>query len=80
MISFFPIIFAPFRALIGFRSDNHKLALGWRRVPYIWMDILVQFVAAYLSCHLRCWFYLAQVNLIKRQCGLVGWLLASLFY
>ena len=32
-----PILFAPFRALIGFRSDNHKSALGWRRVPYIWM-------------------------------------------
>jgi len=38
-----PIIFAPFRALIGFRSDNHKSALGWRRVPYIWMGTLVQF-------------------------------------
>ena len=38
-----PIIFAPFRALIGFRSDNHKSALGWRRVPFIWMGTLVQF-------------------------------------
>lgn len=38
-----PIIFAPFRALIGFRSDNHLSALGWRRVPYIWMGTLVQF-------------------------------------
>ena len=38
-----PIIFAPFRALIGFRSDNHKSAIGWRRVPYIWMGTLVQF-------------------------------------
>ena len=38
-----PIIFAPFRALIGFRSDNHKSALGWRRVPYIWKGALVQF-------------------------------------
>ena len=38
-----PIIFAPFRALIGFRSDNHKSALGWRRVPYIWMGTMVQF-------------------------------------
>jgi len=38
-----PILFAPFRALIGFRSDNHKSALGWRRVPYIWMGTLVQF-------------------------------------
>ena len=28
-----PVLFAPFRALIGFRSDNHRSALGWRRVP-----------------------------------------------
>jgi BCD family chlorophyll transporter-like MFS transporter len=38
-----PLIFAPFRALIGFRSDNHVSALGWRRVPYIWMGTLLQF-------------------------------------
>lgn len=38
-----PILFAPFRALIGFRSDHHRSPLGWRRVPYIWMGTLVQF-------------------------------------
>ena len=38
-----PLIFAPLRALIGFRSDHHRSALGWRRVPYIWMGTLVQF-------------------------------------
>lgn len=38
-----PVIYAPFRALIGFRSDNHRSALGWRRVPYIWMGTLIQF-------------------------------------
>ena len=38
-----PIIFAPIRALIGFRSDTHQSALGWRRVPYIWMGTMVQF-------------------------------------
>ncbi len=38
-----PLIFAPFRALIGFRSDKHVSAIGWRRVPYIWMGSLVQF-------------------------------------
>jgi len=38
-----PILFAPFRALIGFRSDNHVSPLGWRRVPYVWMGTLVQF-------------------------------------
>lgn len=38
-----PLVFAPLRALIGFRSDTHRSALGWRRVPYIWMGTLVQF-------------------------------------
>jgi BCD family chlorophyll transporter-like MFS transporter len=30
-----PLLFAPFRALIGHRSDSHSSALGWRRVPYL---------------------------------------------
>lgn len=38
-----PLLFAPLRALIGFRSDNHQSALGWRRVPFIWKGALVQF-------------------------------------
>jgi BCD family chlorophyll transporter-like MFS transporter len=38
-----PLVFAPFRAFIGFRSDNHRSVLGWRRVPYIWMGTLLQF-------------------------------------
>lgn len=38
-----PIVFAPFRALIGHRSDTHRSVLGWRRVPYIWMGTLIQF-------------------------------------
>ncbi len=38
-----PLIFAPFRALIGFRSDTHKSAFGWRRVPFIWKGTLLQF-------------------------------------
>jgi BCD family chlorophyll transporter-like MFS transporter len=38
-----PLVFAPFRALVGFRSDTHRSVLGWRRVPYIWMGTLVQF-------------------------------------
>ena len=38
-----PLLFAPFRALIGFRSDSHRSALGWRRVPYIWKGTLYQF-------------------------------------
>jgi BCD family chlorophyll transporter-like MFS transporter len=38
-----PLLFAPFRALIGHGSDNHKSVLGWRRVPYIWMGTFMQF-------------------------------------
>ena len=38
-----PLVFAPLRALIGFRSDHHLSPLGWRRVPYVWMGTLVQF-------------------------------------
>jgi BCD family chlorophyll transporter-like MFS transporter len=38
-----PVLYAPTRALIGFRSDHHRSALGWRRVPYIWMGTLIQF-------------------------------------
>ena len=38
-----PLVFAPFRALIGFRSDTHASPLGWRRVPYIWKGTMYQF-------------------------------------
>jgi len=38
-----PLLFAPFRAIIGFRSDNHKSELGWRRVPFIYRGTMVQF-------------------------------------
>ena len=38
-----PLVFAPFRAVVGFRSDTHKSVLGWRRVPYIWMGTMMQF-------------------------------------
>ncbi|MFY9972633.1 MAG: BCD family MFS transporter [Chromatiaceae bacterium] len=38
-----PLVFAPLRALVGFRSDHHRSSLGWRRVPYIWMGTLLQF-------------------------------------
>jgi MFS transporter, BCD family, chlorophyll transporter len=38
-----PLLVAPFRALIGHRSDTHRSLLGWRRVPYIWFGTLLQF-------------------------------------
>lgn len=38
-----PLVFAPFRALIGYKSDTHRCELGWRRVPFIWKGTLWQF-------------------------------------
>jgi len=38
-----PLIFAPFRALIGYRSDTHTSALGWKRVPFMYRGAMVQF-------------------------------------
>jgi BCD family chlorophyll transporter-like MFS transporter len=38
-----PLLFAPFRMLIGFKSDTHKSALGLRRVPYIIKGTMLQF-------------------------------------
>jgi BCD family chlorophyll transporter-like MFS transporter len=38
-----PLLAAPFRALTGFRSDTHRSAFGWRRVPFIWTGTLLQF-------------------------------------
>ncbi len=38
-----PLLFAPFRTLIGFKSDTHTSALGLRRAPYIWKGTIYQF-------------------------------------
>lgn len=38
-----PVLAAPFRVLIGYRSDTYKSFLGWRRVPYIWLGSMLQF-------------------------------------
>ncbi|MEO0916196.1 MAG: PucC family protein [Pseudomonadota bacterium] len=38
-----PLLFAPFRTLIGHRSDQHRSALGLRRVPFIWKGTMYQF-------------------------------------
>jgi len=38
-----PLVFAPLRALIGFRSDMHRSALGLRRLPYLWIGTLLLF-------------------------------------
>jgi magnesium-protoporphyrin O-methyltransferase len=51
-----PLLFAPFRALVGHRSDTHRSAFGWRRVPYIWYGTAVACSAALPSCRSRCSF------------------------
>jgi BCD family chlorophyll transporter-like MFS transporter len=38
-----PLIFAPFRTIVGHKSDTHRSVLGWRRVPFIWFGTLMQF-------------------------------------
>ncbi len=38
-----PLLFAPFRALIGFHSDTHRSALGWKRVPFMYRGTMLQF-------------------------------------
>lgn len=38
-----PLVFAPLRALIGYRSDTHPSALGLKRIPYLWMGSLLMF-------------------------------------
>jgi BCD family chlorophyll transporter-like MFS transporter len=38
-----PMVFAPLRTLIGYRSDTHPSALGLRRIPYLWTGSLLLF-------------------------------------
>jgi len=38
-----PLLLAPARVLIGYRSDNHRSFLGYRRLPYLWMGTMGQF-------------------------------------
>lgn len=38
-----PLLFAPFRALVGFKSDTYRSILGWRRVPFIWFGSMLQY-------------------------------------
>jgi MFS transporter, BCD family, chlorophyll transporter len=38
-----PLVFAPLRALIGFKSDTHRSVLGWRRIPFIFRGTMLQF-------------------------------------
>ena len=36
-----PLLFAPLRALVGHRSDNHVSAFGLRRIPYMFMGTML---------------------------------------
>ncbi|MCY4305358.1 MAG: PucC family protein [Aestuariivita sp.] len=38
-----PVLIAPFRALLGFRSDTYRSSIGWKRAPFIWFGSLWQF-------------------------------------
>ena len=37
-----PVLIAPLRALLGFRSDTYRSAIGWKRVPYLWFGSIWQ--------------------------------------
>jgi BCD family chlorophyll transporter-like MFS transporter len=37
-----PVLVAPFRAFLGHRSDTHRSAIGWKRIPYLWFGSLWQ--------------------------------------
>ncbi len=37
-----PVVSAPFRAILGHKSDTHKSWIGWKRIPYLWFGSLWQ--------------------------------------
>lgn len=37
-----PVLIAPFRAFLGFKSDTYRSAIGWKRIPYLWFGSLWQ--------------------------------------
>ncbi len=37
-----PVISAPFRAMLGHKSDNYRSWIGWKRIPYLWFGSLWQ--------------------------------------
>lgn len=38
-----PLVLAPARAFIGYKSDQHQSSFGWKRLPYIWFGTMMQF-------------------------------------
>ena len=43
-----PVLVAPFRALLGFRSDTYRSAIGWKAysLPLVWVTLAVRW-----PCH-----------------------------
>jgi len=37
-----PLLLAPARTIIGFKSDQHRSSFGWKRLPYLWFGTLMQ--------------------------------------
>jgi BCD family chlorophyll transporter-like MFS transporter len=51
-----PVLIAPFRALLGFKSDTYKSSIGWKRIPYLWFGTLWQFGGlAIMPARSWCW-------------------------
>jgi len=38
-----PVLVAPLRAMVGYKSDTHRSFLGLRRLPYLWVGTLLTF-------------------------------------
>jgi len=38
-----PVLIAPLRTFYGYKSDNYKSFIGWKRIPYMWFGSLFQF-------------------------------------
>jgi BCD family chlorophyll transporter-like MFS transporter len=37
-----PLVLAPLRTVVGFKSDQHRSEFGWKRLPYLWFGTLMQ--------------------------------------
>ena len=49
-----PILLAPLRAILGFKSDNHKSLIGWKRIPYIWYGTMAVWWASSYAIFNNC--------------------------
>jgi BCD family chlorophyll transporter-like MFS transporter len=73
-----PLIFAPLRALIGFRSDNHRSELGWKRIPFMFRGAMVQFGG--LSIMPFALLVLAGAGNASHAPAWIGWVAAGLAF